>query len=51
MKLLEGFVASFVLASSIFPASAFSREMPVQGRDEHPILRIEARMVASVSRA
>jgi hypothetical protein len=41
MKLLEGFVASFVIASSIFPVSAFSRETPVQGRDEHTILRIE----------
>jgi hypothetical protein len=41
MKLLEGFVASFVIASSIFLVSAFSRETPVQGRDEHTVLRIE----------
>jgi hypothetical protein len=41
MKPLEKLVASFVIASSIFAASAFSREMPVQGRDEHTILRIE----------
>jgi hypothetical protein len=40
-KLLEGFVASFAIASSIFAASAFSREVLVQGRDEHTILRVE----------
>jgi hypothetical protein len=41
MRLLEGFVASFVIASSIFLVSPFSRETPVQGRDEHTVLRIE----------
>ena len=41
MKVLEGFAASFVIASSIFPVSAFGRETPVQGRDEHTVLRIE----------
>jgi hypothetical protein len=41
MKRLEGFVALFVLASSVFAAPAFSRGLPVQGRDEHTILRIE----------
>lgn len=41
MKLLKGFITSFVAALSIFPASTFSRGMPVQGRDEHTVLRIE----------
>jgi hypothetical protein len=39
MKLLDGFVALFV--GSIFPASAFSHEMPVQGRNERTVLGIE----------
>jgi hypothetical protein len=41
MKLLKGFIASGVAALSIFPASAFCREMPVQSRDEWVVLRIE----------
>jgi hypothetical protein len=41
MKRLEGFFASFVITSSIFAGAAFSREMPVQGRDEPTIVRIE----------
>jgi hypothetical protein len=39
MKLLDGFVALFVV--SIFPASAFSHEMPVQSRNERTVLGIE----------
>jgi hypothetical protein len=41
MKRLKESIAPFGIASSIFPASAFSREMPVQGRDEHTVLGIE----------
>jgi hypothetical protein len=37
----QGFIASFVAALIIFPASAFSREMSVQGRDKHTLLRVE----------
>jgi hypothetical protein len=41
MERSKVFIASLVIALSIFPTSAFSREMPVQGRDEHTVLRIE----------
>ena len=41
MRLLKEIVASLVVVLSIFPMSAFSHEMPVQGRDEHTVLRIE----------
>jgi hypothetical protein len=41
MRLLKGFIAPFVIALSIFQPSAFSLEMPVQGQDEHTVLRIE----------
>lgn len=41
MKPLKGFVVSFVMALSIFPALAFSREVAVQDRDKQTILGIE----------
>lgn len=41
MKLLKGFVVSFAVALSMFPASVFSHEMPVQGQDEQTVLGIE----------
>jgi hypothetical protein len=41
MKGLKGLLVSFVLALSIFPALAFSRDDPVQGRDKQTILDIE----------
>lgn len=41
MKGLKRFVVLFVLALSIFPALAFSRDVPLQGRDKQTILGIE----------
>src|SRR5689334_13966657 len=41
MKELKGFVVLFVLVLSIFRALAFSRDVPVQGRDKQTILDIE----------
>jgi Domain of unknown function (DUF4440) len=41
MRLLKGFIALFVAALSIFLAPAFSRDLPVQSRDERAVLRIE----------
>ena len=41
MRLLKGFIAWVVAALSIFLASAFSRDMPVQNRDERAVVRVE----------
>jgi len=41
MRLLKGFIAWVVAALSIFLASAFGGETPVQNRDEQAALRIE----------
>jgi hypothetical protein len=41
VKGLKGFFVSFVLALSIFPALAFSRDVPVQGQNKQTILDIE----------
>src|SRR5262249_816361 len=41
MRMFKGFIAWVVAALSIFLASAFGGEMPVQNRDEQAVLRIE----------
>jgi hypothetical protein len=41
MESLKGLAVLIVVALSIFPALAFSREVPVQGRDKQTILGIE----------
>ena len=41
MKGRGGMLCRLAIALSIFPALAFGREIPVQGRDERTVLRFE----------